>query len=181
MKNASTLKTIRILSQIAFFGVFLFVFIRSLNPFWPGENPFLRFDLLIFLTYLKLQLKLILPIAGILILSLILGRFFCGWICPLGSLIDLLDFVVKPLRKINPLGKYVQGFEKKLIQTPPSWFLLGIVLITVFFTPPVLQFLHPNIWIIRIFSLSTLRRSLVSLQEVLVYNDLPTGCSLWSH
>ncbi|UCB47454.1 MAG: 4Fe-4S binding protein, partial [Spirochaetota bacterium] len=83
MKNAAVLKTIRILSQAAFFGVFLFVFIRSLNPFWPGENPFLKFDLLIFLTHLKLQVKYILPIACILILTVLFGRYFCGWVCPL--------------------------------------------------------------------------------------------------
>jgi polyferredoxin len=177
MKNASTLKTIRILSQIAFFGVFLFVFIRSLNPFWPGENPFLRYDLLIFLTHLKLQLKLILPIAGILILTLVLGRFFCGWVCPLGSLIDLLDFMVKPLRKINPWGKYVQRFEEKLIQSPPSWFLLGAVLLTVFFTPPVLQFLHPNIWIIRIFSLSTLGLSFLGILVALSLHSRRFWCT----
>jgi polyferredoxin len=156
MKSAVKLKTVRILSQVAFFGVFLFVFIRSLNPFWQGENPFLKYDLLIFLTHLTLQARYILPIAGILILSLLFGRYFCGWVCPLGSLIELLDFILKPIRRLNPFKKAVTGFESILIKTPPSWFLLGGVLITVFFAPPVIQFLHPNVWIIRIFSLSTL-------------------------
>jgi len=156
MHNARVLKIIRISMQIAFFGLFLWVFLRSLNPFMSTENPFLKYDLLVFLTHLNLRWQYLLPIAGILVLTVILGRFFCGWVCPLGSVIDLMDFILKPLRKINPWAKYLLSFELKLVHTPPAWFLLGAVVVTAFFTPPLLQYLHPNVWIIRIFSLSSL-------------------------
>jgi polyferredoxin len=156
MKKAALLKTVRIISQVLFFGVFIFIFLRSLNPFLHTENPFLRFDLLIFLTHLRINLRYLLPIAALLILTVVFGRFFCGWVCPMGAVIELLDFILKPIRKRNPFGKHLQSLEKKLIEFPPSWILLGAVVITLFFTPPVLQYLHPNIWIIRIFSLSNL-------------------------
>ena len=154
MKPSMRVKILRIASQALFFGLFVFVFFRSLNPFTPGENPFLRFDLLLFLTHLQNPWRYVFPIAGIVILTALIGRFFCGWVCPLGSLIEFLDTVMAPVRKMNPLGRHVRNFEKKLVATPPSWALLGIVSVTVFFIPPVLQYLHPNVWIIRIFSLS---------------------------
>ena len=156
MKKAALLKALRIASQLIFFGVFLFIFFRSLNPFLTTDNPFLRFDPLIFLTHLRVSFMHLLPIAILLILTVIFGRFFCGWVCPLGAVIEFLDFILKPIRKLNPFGKYLKSLEMKLIEFPPSWVLLGIVVITLFFTPPVLQYLHPNIWIIRIFSLSNL-------------------------
>jgi polyferredoxin len=156
MNNARVVKIIRIGVQAAFFGLFLFVFFRSLNPFLPTENPFLKFDPLILLTHLNLRWRYTLPIAGLLILTVVFGRFFCGWVCPLGSTIDALDAVLKPLRKRNPLARPFQSFELKLVRIPPAWFLLGAVLLTLFFTPPVLQYFHPNVWIIRVFSLSGL-------------------------
>ncbi len=167
MKPYNRVKVLRIASQTLFFGLFVYVFLRSLNPFAPGENPFLRFDLLVFLTHLQDHWRYIIPIAGILALTMVIGRFFCGWVCPLGSLIEFLDFITAPVRRINPLGKFVRNLETKLAVAPPSWALLGIVCVTVFFVPPVLQYLHPNVWIIRIFSLSALGLGFLGLLFVL--------------
>jgi polyferredoxin len=149
------LKIGRIVSQALFFGLFLFVFIRSLDPFAALENPFLRFDPLIFLTNPEANLAVIAAVAALLFLAILLGRVFCGWICPLGSLVEALDFVLSPLRGRNPVA--LQRFPKRklLVRYPVSVLLLGAVLVTVFTPAPVLQFLHPNIWIIRIVSLTT--------------------------
>jgi polyferredoxin len=150
------MKQLRIVSQFLFFGVFIFIFIRSLDPFNTVENPFLKFDFLILLTHLKTGLKYALPVAALLIATVVFGRFFCGWVCPLGSVIDALDFILTPVRRINPLGRHMGSFKKRLAEIPPAWFLLGAVAVTAFFAPPVLQFFHPHIWIIRIFSLYTI-------------------------
>ncbi len=150
-----TLKTVRILSQILFFFTFIYIFYRSLDPFNLIFNPFLKYDPLIFLTHLNK--RFIIPVITIIILTLIFGRFFCGWVCPLGTLIDLLDYVLKPIRNIINKKTDIKGarFLKLFNRYPPSWLILGIILITIFTPAAVLQIFHPNIWIIRIFSLST--------------------------
>ncbi len=155
-QQLKTLKKARILSQTIFLGLFVFIFIRSTDPFSNILNPFLRFDPLIFLTHLRLQLNIILPVIGLLLLTLILGRFFCGWVCPLGSLIDLFDFLFKRVRKLNLFSKVKIPSKRWLLYYPPSFIVLGGVLVTIFFKPPILQFFHPNVWLVRIFSLSNL-------------------------
>lgn len=150
-----TAKIVRIASQAVFFSVFLIVFLLSLDPFSATINPFLRFDPLIFLTNIKPDLLTVAPIVGIIILTLIVGRFFCGWVCPLGSIIDLVDLLMKPLRRKNPLSRKKLFSDGWLLVHPPSLLILGGLLVTVFFAPPVIQFFHPHVWIVRIFSLST--------------------------
>jgi NAD-dependent dihydropyrimidine dehydrogenase PreA subunit len=155
-KTLKRLKIVRIISQALFFGLFLFLFIRSLDPFAAVENPFLRFDPLIFLTNPEANLAATAVIAALLALAIVLGRVFCGWICPLGSLIEAFDFILSPLRRRNPLALGSFPKRKFLVRYPLSLLLLGAVLVTVFTQVPLLQFLHPNIWIIRIVSLTTL-------------------------
>jgi len=162
------LKIGRIISQILFFTLFLFVFIRSLDPFAALENPFLRFDPLIFLTNPEANLLVIAVAAALVILAILLGRVFCGWICPLGSLIEALDFILSPLRKRNPVALQRYPGRKLLVRYPVSLLLLGTVLVTVFTQAPVLQFLHPNIWIIRI--ASTTAVGLVFLGLLLLFS-----------
>jgi polyferredoxin len=162
------LKITRIVSQALFFCFFLFLFIRSLDPFAALENPFLRFDPLIFLTNPETNPATIAGVAALLILAVALGRVFCGWICPLGSLIEALDFILSPLRRRNPIALRRFPKRKLLIRFPVSVFLLGAVMVTVFTPVPVLQFLHPNIWIIRIVSLTTL--GLVFLALLLLFS-----------
>jgi polyferredoxin len=155
-KSLKRLKIVRIVSQSLFFALFLFVFIRSLDPFAAVENPFLRFDPLIFLTNPEANLPVLAVIAALLILATLVGRVFCGWICPLGSLIEALDFILSPLRRRNPVALRRFPKRKILARYPVSLLLLGAVLVTVFTQAPVLQFLHPNVWIIRIASLTAL-------------------------
>jgi MauM/NapG family ferredoxin protein len=86
---------VRRLSQIFFLLLFLLLFLNTVYTgdetlHWPSDL-FFRFDPLILTTNLlnfgpivwKLFLSLIL--VG---LTLVLGRFFCGWICPLGTTLD---------------------------------------------------------------------------------------------
>ncbi len=157
-KRYITLKYLRLILHAAFFLLFVYIFIRSRDPFNLIFNPFLKYDPLIFLTHF--DTNLLLPVVLPVILTLIAGRFFCGWACPLGFLIDSLDFILKSIRKkfaskLILKSESLKNLIGKLTVFPPSFFLLGIVLVTIFNSVPLLQFLHPNIWIVRIFSFTT--------------------------
>jgi polyferredoxin len=156
MNRFQRVKLFRIISQVLFFGLFVYVFVRSLDPFRIIDNPFLTTDPLIQLTHLQLSLPWLAGLAGLVVLALLFGRVFCGWICPLGALIDGLDRVLFRVRKLFGVEKKLRSRHTWLIEYPPSWFLLGAVFVAAFFAVPLLQFLHPNVWIIRIFALTPL-------------------------
>ncbi|HQL80664.1 MAG TPA: 4Fe-4S binding protein [Spirochaetota bacterium] len=54
--------------------------------------------------------------AAMLVLSYAIGRAFCGWICPLGALLDLLSWAASPVRRL---------FRKKHREPEPSRLRLG--------------------------------------------------------
>jgi polyferredoxin len=134
----------------------VWVFIRSRDPFAVVQNPFLALDPLIFLTNPVATPLVLGALAGLLALALVLGRAFCGWVCPMGSLVDLVDLALSPLRRINPARLDRWQGRRTLARFPPSFWILGMSIVTVFLMPPVLPFFHPNVWIVRIFSLSWL-------------------------
>jgi polyferredoxin/formate hydrogenlyase subunit 6/NADH:ubiquinone oxidoreductase subunit I len=82
-------------SQILFFALFLFLFIKTdysgSDELTWAVNLLFRIDpLLAFSAMLaaKTVIALMLPAVLTLVLTLVFGRFFCGWVCPLGALID---------------------------------------------------------------------------------------------
>jgi MauM/NapG family ferredoxin protein len=85
----------RRLSQIGFLLLFVLLFLKTAYTGqeilrWPVDL-FFRFDPLILATSLLNHSQIVwrLFLSLILIgLTLILGRFFCGWICPLGTTLD---------------------------------------------------------------------------------------------
>lgn len=87
--------TLRRSSQIIFLALFLFLFLKAefvdrATLTWPVDL-FFRFDPLILAAHLISFSPLV---AGLfwsltfVALTLILGRFFCGWVCPLGTTLD---------------------------------------------------------------------------------------------
>jgi len=104
----------RWLIQILFLALFLFLFfqIRYGNQS-PFQDIFFRLDPLILLVTSIAQ-RAILWVAGLSVLlvvtTLILGRFFCGFVCPLGTVIDVSDSMIR-LRRRNEFsarnGKYI--------------------------------------------------------------------------
>lgn len=42
---------------------------------------------------------------GLLVITLVYGRVFCGWMCPMGTLVDMIDKVIGAKSKYYPLRK----------------------------------------------------------------------------
>ncbi len=96
------------LFQLSFLAVFLLLFIttdyRGKDQISLALNSFFRSDPLVAVAYLlsaRSLTLLILPGILLLVFSALLGRFFCGWICPLGTILDL---VTTRIRKSFPLA-----------------------------------------------------------------------------
>jgi len=82
--------------QAFFFLFFIYLFVKARFPLsaWPPSDIFLRSTPLfpIFDCIANLGFSIImLPGLILWLLTVIGGRFFCGWICPLGSTLDLAD------------------------------------------------------------------------------------------
>lgn len=109
---------IQLLALIFFLGFFIF----------PISAYIFRFDPLIAITS-SITLReinlLFWPALIITILTLILGRFFCGWLCPLGTLLDIFHFLKQKIPYIS-LKKI-----KKI--SPAKYFILSIILIAALF------------------------------------------------
>jgi len=90
-------RTARILSQAAFLLLFSFLFLQTEST---GQDElgypvkvFLDFDPLILLTSLLASHKLTAAflLSGVTVLvTVVLGRVFCGWVCPLGTLNNMM-------------------------------------------------------------------------------------------
>ena len=95
-------------SQLLFLGIFLVLFVlteyRGKDEIPLAVNSFFRADALVVVSYLLAEKSfspLLLPGLILIVSTVFLGRFFCGWLCPLGTIIDL---VTERIRKTAPLG-----------------------------------------------------------------------------
>jgi len=108
----------RRISQAFFFSLFLWFCIVSTvgEQFWQLRawpvNWFLQLDPLVafgtILTTQKLYWPLLWALASV-ILTIIFGRFFCGWVCPFGSLHHFVGFLSNRKKKLSQkiqLNKY---------------------------------------------------------------------------
>jgi polyferredoxin len=169
-----TNKNLRIVSQGLFLFVFLVLFIRTESK---GDDTlgypvrlFLDFDPLIFLTtFLSARAKEI-PVAFFLslivvIMTVVLGRVFCGWICPLGT----LNNIVSSLRKRH-------SFNGKYSLHKAKYYILIMLLISSVFTLQIAGIMDPLSLLIRSFSLSIyplMNYGLHSFFDVLYHANMP--------
>lgn len=104
------------LSQLFFLVIFIILFIkteyRGKDEISLAINSFFRANPLVVVSYLFANgsfLLIFLPGLFLIIATFFLGRFFCGWICPLGTIIDEAGKKIKHINKnniINPKFKY---------------------------------------------------------------------------
>ena len=109
MKSPSTPR----ISQLLFLALFLVLFLmteyRGSDRIAAAVNSFFRANPLTAVTTMlatKAYVPLLLPGLLMLLATLLLGRFFCGWICPLGTILDL---VTAKIRKVAPISFCREG------------------------------------------------------------------------
>ncbi|MFO8048941.1 MAG: 4Fe-4S binding protein [Desulfosudaceae bacterium] len=95
--------------QILFLMLFLFLFRQTdyagTDTIPWAVNIFFRWDPLVAASVTlaaRAIIPLLLPALIVIGLTLVLGRFFCGWICPLGTLLDGSRIVIKPVKSVSP-------------------------------------------------------------------------------
>jgi MauM/NapG family ferredoxin protein len=135
------LSKIRRIIQAVAFTIFVVLFLFTVYPYatkFPLDI-FLRLDPLVAFVAMIASHAIIstmLLSLIILILTLLFGRFFCGYICPLGTLIDLSDFVFlgKRRKKESPEPKINRRIKYYILAGVIAASLLGLNLLG-FFSP----------------------------------------------
>ena len=111
----------------------LFFFWLLVHARWQPERSippplFLRADPLAALSTLLTrgpgELPLFIPAGIIIVITVLFGRIFCGWICPLGTIIDISDTIFWR-RRSGERARYAR----------PAWkyYILGAVLVAALF------------------------------------------------
>ena len=92
---------LRRFSQIIFLGIFIYFLLITVDPYSP-VNPFFVTNPLLAITAMLASRTVVLVLTFsliIIIATILMGRFFCGWLCPLGTLLDMFHKILpfKPL------------------------------------------------------------------------------------
>ena len=116
------------ISQLIFLAAFLVLFLmteyRGSDRIGAAVNAFFRADPLVAANTLlagRGWIPFLIPGFLVILFSAFLGRFFCGWICPLGTILDLITGKIKktaPLRLLQGRLKY--------------WLLLPLLVASIF-------------------------------------------------
>lgn len=109
---------VRRLTQLGFLLLFVLVFLAT-RPI-PGQDPpgwgkvFFWFDpLLLIFTFVAAHAVTVAALLAMvtIVLTILLGRFFCGWVCPLGTVHDMAGRLIHG-RKSRPGGNRYSPWQK---------------------------------------------------------------------
>lgn len=144
----------RRISQVTFLAIFVFLFYMTQYPLdFVHTNVFLRSSPLVMVTNLLATYSLsvrYLPAVVLVLATLFMGRFFCGWICPVGT---LSDFIPKTKRKLSSLYRFkyyflvfllvlsVFGINLLIISDPLVIFTRSLTFVTQVRVPILLVFI----------------------------------------
>jgi MauM/NapG family ferredoxin protein len=152
-KKYRRLQWLRILSQIIFFSLFFFLFLKT---HYAGEDyfkttveRFFHFDPLLALATITGSRIIFasLLLSGItLVATLLLGRFVCGWVCPLGTLHQFFSFIFKKARLLKPK-------KDDWMTLVPKYLILIIILVAAVFTVNLSGYLDPLSFLYRSFAI----------------------------
>ena len=129
-------RQIRRISQILFFALFLYFVFALASYTKPMANWFVRVDPLVVgataLAVRKVTLTALLALI-VLVPTVLLGRVFCGWACPLGKVLDLAD-------KIFYRRK---GAKKTVEYRRLKYYILAGLAVTALFSMQAIYMLDP--------------------------------------
>ena len=107
-QGRSRLIVLRRISQLFFLTVFLLLFIKTdyngSDRLDAAVNILFRLDPFLASCVMlgaKTFVALLLPSLAVLLLTFFLGRVFCGWFCPMGTLLDLSQKILPAPNKDN--------------------------------------------------------------------------------
>jgi polyferredoxin len=107
-RGNALLVTLRRVSQLVFLSLFLVLFLKTdysgSDQLEAAVNLLFRLDPFLAACVImgaKTLIALLLPSLFVLLLSFFLGRGFCGWFCPMGTLLDLCQKIVPAADKKN--------------------------------------------------------------------------------
>ena len=90
-----------------------FVFISGLFTILFGSIKSIYLNVISQNFSLQENIAQIILIAGVLLLTMLTGRFFCGWMCSFGALMDLLHYLsTKLMKKKLVMSETFEGFLK---------------------------------------------------------------------
>jgi polyferredoxin/formate hydrogenlyase subunit 6/NADH:ubiquinone oxidoreductase subunit I len=152
------MQNLRRLVQIVSFALFVYLFVLTVGQVTEQGrlalvsaapiDTFIRMDPLLGISSMVAARKLIevllwygLPVV---VLTVLAGRFFCGWICPLGTTLDAADTLFYRRRKRNEGRRQPYRNFK--------YYLLFAVLVTALFSAQVAYFFDPVVIITRAFT-----------------------------
>ncbi len=181
------MKTVRRISQIFFFLFFLLLFLSATYPlkFKIPVDFFFRLDPLLAISSMvsaRAFISAFIWAFFILILTVVLGRFFCGWICPLGTTLDSVSFVFK--NKVGRSYKKLRWLKYSILvflligavfSSQLVWFFDPIALIARSLTLTIFPIatLIANTLFGLLFNLDSLQAPLIKVQGLLSSTFLP--------
>jgi polyferredoxin len=152
-KKYRALQLIRILSQTVFFGLFFYLLLKT---HFSGEDyisrveVFFHFDPLLAITTAiasRLLFASFILAAITIVVTLVAGRFVCGWICPLGSVHQFFSAVFKKAKLLKPRKE-----DKNRGRLAWKYLILVAVLVASLFAVDLVGFADPLSFLYRSFA-----------------------------
>lgn len=146
------LQILRMASQAFFFGLFVYLFTIS---HYTGQDyiertveRFFHFDPFLALATIiasRMVFASLLLAAAVVLLTIVLGRVVCGWVCPLGSVHQFFAFVFKKTKLLKPKREDKSSLAWK-------YYILIFVLASAVFTLDVAGWMDPLSFLYRSFA-----------------------------
>ena len=157
-KKYKIIQILRIITQIVFFGLFFFLLLQTRflgQDYIRRVEVFFHFDpLLAVATFIASRaIFLAFVYAAItLMVTFVLGRVVCGWVCPLGSLHQFFSWIFKKTKLHRP--QRLKTFKDKRLAW--KYYLLIFLLISTLFTLDLVGIFDPFSLLYRSFTVGIL-------------------------